>query len=296
MNNDYVLITAARNEENYIEKTIQAVISQIVLPKKWVIVSDGSTDRTEEIVNNYAAKYNFIDLVKTSGDPERNFGSKAKAVNFGYSRLKAIDYQFVGNLDADVSFDSSYYEDILSKFQQNKNLGIAGGIRYDLFHGKFKKMNCSRNSVGGPIQLFRRSCYEEIGGYIPLEFGGIDAVAEIMARMHGWEVESFPKQVVYHYRTTGTATKNILRVRFYDGVNCYLIGYHPLFQTLRVVYRMFDKPYIIGSLVWICGYFWASIKKYKRPLSDELVQFLRSEQLKRLGSIVSRGKSHYFWM
>ena len=118
----YVLITAARNEEAYIEKTINSVISQTILPRKWVIVSDGSTDRTDQIVNKYAAKHDFIQLVHISGSTQRNFRSKVNAINIGYERLKHIEYEFIGILDADVSFKSDYFESILREFQKNPKL------------------------------------------------------------------------------------------------------------------------------------------------------------------------------
>jgi glycosyltransferase involved in cell wall biosynthesis len=287
---NYVLITPARNEEAYIEKTIQAVIFQTVLPKKWVIVSDGSIDRTDEIVNNYVAKHNFMELVKTSGYAKRNFGSKNKAINLGYTLLKDIEYEYIGNLDADVSFDSSYYENILSKFQSNKKIGIAGGVRYDLCNGKFEKVIRSRNSVAGAFQLFRCECYETIGGYISLKYGGMDAVAEIMARMHGWKVESFPEIEVFHYRPTGTGTGNILNARFRNGVRDYLIGYHPLFQTLRVLRRTLKRRFLIGSFCWMCGYYWAALLRYKRPVSDDFIKYLRSEQITRLRSVFFTAK------
>lgn len=282
----YVLITPARNEEAFIEKTIQAVIAQTVLPKKWVIVSDGSIDRTDEIVNQYAEKHDFISLVRRSGDQERNFGSKVKAFEFGYDRLRELEFDFVGNLDADVSFNSTYYEGVLSEFQDNPQLGLAGGIRYDFHNGRFHRLPCSRNSVGGPVQLFRRQCYESIGGYLPLEHGGIDAVAETMARMHGWEVESFPELEVYHYRRTGTASEGVLRARFRSGIRAYLIGYHVLFEISRGILRLLRQPPIIGSLAMLSGFGWASLKRYDRPVSDDFVRYLRSEQLARLRSVI----------
>jgi len=293
----YVLITAARNEEVYIEKTIQSVISQTVLPQKWVIVSDGSTDRTDEIVKDYAKKNDFIELVQKPSDSDRNFGSKAKAIKLGYERLKELKYEYIGNLDADVSFDSLYYENILKKFWYNKKLGIAGGIRYDLCNGKFKKIISARNSVGGPFQLFRRECYETIGGYSPLKYGGIDAVAEIKARMYGWEVKSFPEDIVYHHRCTGTAKGSTINAAFRAGIRDYLIGYHPLFQTVRcLLYRTLHKPYLLYGIVWMSGYVWASFHRYKRPVSDDFVKYLRTEQLMRLQTVFFTPKDNILKM
>lgn len=284
----YVLITAARNEESYIEKTIRSVVSQTLLPKKWVIVSDGSTDRTDEIVKSYASKYDFILLLHRSADKERNYGSKAKALQLAYEQLTDLDFDFVGNLDADVSFDSNYYEGVLKKFDENERLGLTGGIRFDLRDEQFWKVHCARNSVGGPFQLFRRQCYEEIGGYRPLQFGTVDSVAETMVRMHGWEVEHFPEFKVYHYRWTGASGTGIVGARFKVGAQNFSIGYHPLFQIARCVSRLFQYPPVIGSLSELAGYFWTSLKRRKREVPEDFVRYLRSEQLARLRSALLR--------
>ena len=282
----YVLITAARNEEDYIERTIRSVIAQTILPAKWVVVSDGSTDRTDEIVKRYADTYDFILLLHRSADQERNYGSKAKALKLAYEQLTGLAYDFIGNLDADVSFDSAYYEGVLKKLKENERLGIAGGIRFDFFDGRFRRVHCAHNSVGGPFQLFRRQCYEEIGGYQPLRFGTIDSVAETMARMCGWDVEHFPEFKVYHYRCTGTAGGGLARARFKVGAQNYSIGYHPLFQTVRCLSRLFHYPPLIGSLSELAGYFWAFLKRREREVSDDFVWYLRAEQLGRLRSIL----------
>jgi len=284
----YVLITAARNEEAYIEKTISSVIAQTILPAKWVIVSDGSTDHTDEIVKQYADSHDFILLLRRSADQKRNYGGKAKSFKFGYEQLTDLEFDFVGNLDADVSFDPKYYEGVLSKFDANERLGVVGGLRFDLYKGRFQKIRPALNSAGGPTQFFRRQCYEETGGYLPLRFGGLDTVAETMARMHGWEVETFPDLEVYHYRFTGTAGGGLLRAKFKAGVLAYSVGYYPLFELARCVSRLLDQPPVVGSLSLLAGYCWASLKRYERQVPDDFVQYLRSEQMARLRSLLRR--------
>lgn len=130
-------------------------------------------------------KHDLIELRSHSGDSERTFGSKARAFNPGLKSTENVSHEFVGNLDADISFGPSYYEDILLKFRENHKLGIAGGVRNELVRGKFVKIRRARNSVAGAFQLFRRKCLEDIGGYVPSSYGGIDTIAEIMARKHG---------------------------------------------------------------------------------------------------------------
>ncbi len=288
----YVLITPARNEEEYIEKTIQSVISQTVLPEKWIIVSDGSTDRTDEIAGTYADKYSFIELVTASSDHKRNFGSKVKAFNAGYAHLGQTHYSFIGNLDADVSFDPGYYESILKEFDRNPRLGLTGGIIQELINGEYVSQNISRNSCAGAIQLFRRECFEKIGGYIELPYGGIDAAAEIMVRMHGWEVETLPAYKVLHHRRVATTSEHICRARFRQGIMFHLLGYHPFFQFMRCLNQVLQKPYIIGSICMFFGFWWSHVRRYPRTVPDDMIRFLRKEQMQRLVGLLS-GEDQY---
>jgi len=281
----YVLITAARNEEAYIEKTIKSVISQTILPKKWVIVSDDSTDQTDEIVQNFAIKYDFIELLRIEREGIRNFASKVYAINAGYKKLKHEDYKFIGNLDADIIISPSYYENVLEKFVENLKLGIAGGIIFENLGKYLNPQHISQSwSVAGAIQMFRRKCYEDIGGYFPSKCGGIDAIAEVMARMHGWKVKSFSDIKALHIKRTGTKNKSIYSSMFFLGIQNYFLGYHPLFELAKCLYRLLENPYILGSILVICGYFWAWINRKKRELPPDFINYLRTEQLLRMKS------------
>lgn len=282
----YILITAAKNEEAYIEKTIQSVLDQTILPIKWVIVSDGSTDRTEEIVSQYALKYDFIELVSTDSVQQRNFKSKVRAITANYERVKNIPHDYVGILDADVSFDAHYYGSIMEKFKQNPKLGIAGGILFDRHKGKYIKQGISTDwSVSGPIQMFRRGCYEQVGGYIPVQ-SGEDSVAEVMARMRGWKVKTFTDVLVFHHRPTGGEKDSFWKILFNQGINDYLLGYHFAFFFARCISRVTMKPYILGSLAMLCGYCWTWMHGTKRQVSSEFVQYRRKEQMQRLWSFL----------
>jgi glycosyltransferase involved in cell wall biosynthesis len=285
-NKPYVLITSARNEEDYIETTIRAVLSQTVLPARWVIVSDGSTDRTEEIVNSYASRHGFIKLLRLARDGRNSFSSKVKAIIAGCEQLKEIDYAFIGNLDADVSFDSEYYEKILARFQENPGLGIAGGIILELVNSRYIRQNLSRNSVAGAIQMFRRRCFEKIGGYVPLELGGEDAVMEVLARKYYWKVQTFPELKVFHHRRVATGkNRSMLAAKFREGRRDYLLGYHPLFYAAVCIYRAIDRPYLLGGVLRMCGYCWSILMREKRPVSVDFIKYLRREQMSRLKSL-----------
>ncbi|MBN2106728.1 MAG: glycosyltransferase [Deltaproteobacteria bacterium] len=278
----YVLITPAKNEEAHIEKTIVSVLAQTALPLRWVIVSDGSADRTDAIVKKYSTEYPFIKLLRREVEGERNFSSKAFAFNAGYEEVKILAFDFIGNLDADISFQRDYFEILINEFSKNKRLGLAGGKIFELINGTFVGQHISDDSVAGAVQLFRKECFEKIGGYLPLAGGCIDAVTEIKARQLGFLVQTFPEVKVLHHRRVAGAGGQLFKSRFKQGINFYLIGYHPVFIVLRVAYKINDPPFLISNLLRLFGYCWAYLHRYKRPVDKTLVAFIRQEQMEKL--------------
>ncbi len=286
-NKRYVLITAAKNEEKYIARAINAVVGQTVLPKRWVIVDDGSTDNTRDIVREYASVYEFISIIHLNAGTKANFGSQVRAINIGYGEVSSIGYDFIGNMDADVSFDSDYYERILRNFAADTQLGLAGGFIYEESNGRFesRKFNTVR-SVAHAVHLFRRECFESIGGYIPLPFGGSDTVAEDMARMKGWKVRSFPEILVYHHRKT-CGVEGVLKGGFRQGLMDYSIGCHPLFEILKCGARWKSSPLFLYAGLRLIGFLWASVKDDKRIVPVDFVRYLREEQLSRIRGFIN---------
>lgn len=280
---DYVIVSAARNEEAYLENTIESVVSQTVLPRQWIIVSDGSTDGTDEIVRRHASRHPFIRLITQPPGGGRSFGSKANAVNLGYGQARSIPHDFVAVLDADVSFNSTYYENIMKRFEEDSRLGIAGGILLDKIDGRFVRQTISLDwSVSGPIQMFRRECFEAIGGYRPLPHGGIDAVAEMDARMRGWKVRTFTDQEVLHLRRTGAEKGGPMKTCFRDGIKEYGYGCHPAFVCVKALSRIMDTPLLLGSLLRIAGYGAAWMRHEPPVLSPEFISSVRREQWARM--------------
>lgn len=285
----YVLITPARNEATFIELTIQSVIAQTVLPVKWVIVSDGSTDGTDEIVQKYLANHDWIELVRLPERAQRNFAGKATAFNAGYARAAGLRYEVIGNLDADLSFDPGYFEFLMGKFAENARLGVGGtpfvegGRHYD-----YRFTNIEH--VSGACQLFRRDCFDGIGGYLPIKGGGIDWTAVTTARMKGWQTRTFTEKTCLHHRTMGTGSASRLKGILRHGQkDCYLGG-HPVWQIVRSGYQMTRRPYVIGGLFLLMGYFWAFLRRAERPISEELVRFHRAEQIARLKGLFRKGR------
>ena len=278
----YILITAARNEEAYIEGTIRSVIAQTHLPLRWLIISDGSTDRTDEIVARYAAENPFIELMRASADRTRNFGSKARAINAGYEKLRTLETAFVGILDADVTFEPSYYAGVLRKFAEHPRLGLAGGVLFDRMGDRFvPQISDPRWSVSGPIQMFRKECFDAIGGYLEVR-GGIDAAAEVMARMKGWQVRAFQDLYVWHHRQTGTEQRGLCAVFFHRGLEDYQLGYHFLFFIGHILRRLREKPWVLGSLLMLAGYLWAFLQRAPRKVTKEFIRHLHNEQWARM--------------
>lgn len=288
MQYDYVLITPARNEEAYIVKTLKSVITQTVLPKKWVIISDGSTDRTDEMVLQYASEHEWIEFIRLPVRKERNFAAKVHAFNAGYERVKNTPYDIIGNVDADISFGEDFFEYLVSQFERNPDLGCAGTHYIEGAFHSFKDSYINVNHVNGQCQLFRRRCFEEIGGYVPNRGGGIDWVAVTTVRMKGWQTYSFSERTYTHYRAMGTAESNILSSRYRYGRKDYFLGGHPLWEIFRGLFQMAKKPYVIGGLALLYGYFLAYIKQTERPISKELMGFHRGEQMQRLRQLLSQ--------
>jgi biofilm PGA synthesis N-glycosyltransferase PgaC len=280
----YVLITPARNEERFIAKTLDSMVAQSLLPERWVILDDGSTDRTAEIVESYAKRHPWIELVRRPQHLDRSFAGKVHAFNAGLERVQSLEFEVLGNLDADLSFDQDYLAFLIRKFSDDPGLGVAGTPftedgGYDTARHSFE----GENYVAGGCQLFRRKCFEEIGGYVPNRAGGIDWIAVMSARMKGWKVRSFPEKRFHHYRTLGTAQRGTFGANFDYGERAYYLGGSPVWHIFRVAYRLPRKP--IGSLALLVGYCWAAIRRMERPVSPEMIRFYRREQMKKLRAI-----------
>jgi biofilm PGA synthesis N-glycosyltransferase PgaC len=283
----YVLITPARNEADFIELTIRSVIAQTVRPLKWVIVDDASTDRTPEIVASYAAANPWIELVRMPERRERSFAGKANAVNTGRERLGELSYRVIGNLDADISFEPDYFEFLMNKFGENSRLGVAG-TAFQEGKPSYNYEFVGLEHVSGMCQMFRRECFEDIGGYPVIKSGGIDLIAVLSARAKGWETRTFVEKSFLHHRSQSGASHTGLRERIHAGRKDYLLGNHPAWEVFRSVYQMGHKPYIVGGFLVLCSYMWNLFSGVKRTIPEDLMALRRREQMARLKSIVQR--------
>jgi len=281
----YVLITPARNEATFIGHTIEAVINQTVRPIKWVIVSDGSTDGTDEVIKKYLPDNPWIELMRTPERKERHFAGKVRAFNTGYARVQGLNYSVIGNLDADITFDAEYFAFLMSKFAEYRDLGVAGTPFQEECH-QYDYRFTSIEHVSGACQLFRKECFEDIGGYTPIETGGVDLVAVITARMRGWRTRTFLEKVCFHHRKMGTANHTVLKNAFNGGKTDYTHGCCGTWQLFRCGYQMTRSPVILGGMLCLVGFGWAAVTRMERVVSKEVVRFRRAEQMRRLTSFV----------
>jgi glycosyltransferase involved in cell wall biosynthesis len=285
----YALVSPARNEEAFIELTLQSVVAQTHRPVRWIVVSDGSTDGTDEIVKRYTAQHDWIELLRLPERKERHFGGKVHCFNAGFARLADVDYDIVGSLDADLSFAPGYFEFLMQRFAEDPRLGLAGtpfeedGKTYDYRY-------TSKEHVSGACQLFRKKCFADIGGYVPLKGGGIDSVAVMTARMRGWHTQCFTEFTTHHHRPMGTGAGNSrLSASYRLGQRAYRLGWHPAWQVFRSVYQMTRQPYFVGGAALLAGYGAAMFHREERPISQELIDFQRRDQMARMRKFFKLG-------
>jgi poly-beta-1,6-N-acetyl-D-glucosamine synthase len=237
------------------------------------------------IVEKYLKDFPWIELLRRPNRPDRSFTGKALAVNSALEHVAALRFDVVGNLDADVSFEPDYMEFLLGKFAVDPELGVAGTPFTENGYDSSKDSFEGGNYVAGPCQLFRWSCFHDIGGYVQSHCGGVDWIAVMQARMQGWKVRSFSEKRFHHHRPMGTAEKGKIAALFAYGRKDYYLGGSPVWQLFRVTYRMAKKPYVIGGLTLLAGYTWAAVLRTKRPVSPELVRFHRHDQMQKLRAI-----------
>jgi biofilm PGA synthesis N-glycosyltransferase PgaC len=282
-----LLVTPARNEARHIEKTIRSMVTQNVHPTKWVIVNDGSTDETPQIIDKYTSQYPWIERLDMPVRRDRNFGAKANSFNTACKAAGCMQYDVVGNIDADISFEPDFLEFLLSKLAEDTSLGVAGTPfleegGYDSATDSFE----GENYVSGQCQLFRRKCLEEVGGYVPNKAGGIDWIAVMTARMKGWKTRSFREKRFFHHRVLGTADRGPLKAFYAYGQKDYYLGGSVVWELFRVTYRIVKQPLLVGGLALGAGFLSAAISRMPRAVSNELMQFHRREQMNKLKAIL----------
>ena len=283
----YVLVTPARNEEEFIQRTLDSVIKQTVLPKEWIILSDGSTDGTDTLVESTIAANPWIRLIKL---PQRDHPSWSAVVDntmLGVQSIACENYSFIGLLDADLEFQPKYFEQLISKFHSDPKLGLSGGNAVDI--GR-PKTYVPRNlqEVPGAVQFFSRECFESLGGIIALPEGGWDALTAAVARQKGFKTQLAAELFVDHLKPNNITSGNLIKRKWQRGVRDYALGYHPVFEFVKCIDLVREKPYLLSAIIWFSGFLSCHIQRRKRMLDTDLIQSIQSEQKRRLASILTK--------
>jgi poly-beta-1,6-N-acetyl-D-glucosamine synthase len=277
----YVIITPVKDEEAFIGETISSVIGQSLCPIQWVIVNDGSSDQTEEIVQNAAIQHSWILLVGLPPRGDRSFSAVVHATAAGVSALTVADYHYIGLLDSDVRFEKDYFKKVIKHFEASPNLGLGGGMVVDPGQRK-DRLPRNRQDVPGAAQFFRRECFERLGGLIAIPEGGWDALTCVRARMLGYETRLFTDLVVDHLKPRNIAEGGVLQRKWRMGIRDYALGYHLVFEVFKCIGRLAEFPPIAGAFAWLAGYFGAGLSRRKRLIPDDLIRFNQAEQRERL--------------
>ncbi|MFZ6730531.1 glycosyltransferase [Undibacterium sp. Ji42W] len=287
-----VIIAPVRDEADLIRLTLDSMVAQTVKPVEWIIVDDGSQDGTADIVREYSAKYPFIRLVQR---PDRGFrkvgGGVVAAFKFGITQIAHQEYEYIAKLDGDMSFGPRYLECMFEQFAQEPKLAAVSGKVYREEEGQKIEEIIIDEHVAGQFKLYRRTAFEEIGGFVEeVLWDGIDVHT---ARMMGWTTKSFlhPDAILMHHRLMGSSDKNVYRGRLRWGRGIWFMGYHPLYALASGIFRMREKPFVIGGLLIIAGYLGAAIRRAPRYENPEFRKHLHRWQLGQIKKLFSGPKN-----
>jgi len=277
----YIVITPVRDEAPYIARTISSVLGQTVLPQQWIVVDDGSTDGTGEILDSYARQHSWLTVIHRSNRGYRAAGSGVmEAFHAGYSHADE-GWDFLVKLDGDLSFPAEYFEECFEKFRGESSLGIGGGTICQLEDGQLRV-----DSVGDPpfhvrgaTKIYRRACWESIG--LPVKAPGWDTIDEMRANLHGWTTRTFPELKLVQHKPTGAAAGKWADA-YKNGRANYMTGYHAAFMLAKCAKRAFRKPLFVEATALLVGYSSGYLRRIPQLADEATIRYVRQQQLRRL--------------
>jgi len=264
--------------------TLESVAAQTVPPALWVIVDDGSTDGSSQILDRYAAKHDFIRVVRREDRGRRSVGPGViDAFYAGYDTIEPGGYAYLCKLDLDLDLPARYFERLMELMEADSRLGSCSGKPYFRDeHGNWRREVCGDEMSVGMTKFMRRVCFEAIGGFErAVMWDGIDCHR---ARMLGWKAGSFdePELRFEHLRPMGSSDKGILRGRMRHGYGQYYMGSSLAFVTASALYRLASRPRVLGALAMWLGYVWSLLKREPRLNDPAFRRFLRRYQWQAL--------------
>ena len=275
---DHVIIIPARNEAAFIEQTLTSLMEQTRAPDRVLVVDDGSEDATAAIVDAFAGRHPSVSLLRGAKFAERRY-KVVDVFNQAYDEVKAQDFAYVSKIDADQLFPKDYFETLLGIMDADPSIAVGCGTLYETINGKLEPWRTPPNHVPGALKTYRKSVFDEIGGFIPIL--GWDIIDLVKVRSLGYRNIALADLKVIHRRRHASAG-GILKGNVRMGRGAYAIGSHPLFALGRSVYRMLEPPYILAGLAFGYGYLKSWIARGEQIADRDLIAALRSEQLYRL--------------
>ena len=285
MNNTkcYVLISPCRNEADYMRQTLDTVIAQSIRPTKWVIVDDGSTDATPQILAEYAEKHDWINIVTRADRGHRAVGPGViEAFYVGYETIKPDDYNYLCKLDLDLRLPSRYFEILMERMDANPRIATCSGKAYIEKNGHLLYERHGDETSLGMTKFYRVSCFKAIGGFVhEVMWDGIDCHR---CRMLGWIACSWdePELRFIHLRPEGSSQQSVYTGRIRHGYGQYYMGTSLLYMTASAIYRLNEKPYVLGSLANMWGWIRSALQGKPRYDDLEFRRFLRRYQMRSL--------------
>ena len=260
----YIVVTPAKDEVRHIERTLQSVVAQTHRPLMWIVVDDGSSDGTSEVVAKYAEAHSFIRHLRAERVTSRATGTaEVLAFHRGFELVRNEDYECIVKLDADLSFNPDYFERLLTHFHQDPKLGIASGVYLENRSGEeWMEIEMPTYHAAGASKVIRKQCFAEIGCFI--EERGWDTVDEIRAIARGWHTGHFRELQMKHWKPEGTGM-GLLRTNYMHGEIYQRTRGDILFFAMKVLRRMTEKPRIAGGLSMAWGYLHAFLTR-REPL------------------------------
>jgi glycosyltransferase involved in cell wall biosynthesis len=279
----YVLISPCRDEARYMRETLESVVSQSIRPAKWIIVDDGSTDSTPQILAEYQARHDWIELVTRRDRGARAVGPGViDAFYAGYDTIGVVEYDYLCKLDLDLRLPRRYFEILMRRMAENPRIATCSGKPYLEEHGSIIDEGYGDDTSVGQSKFYRVSCFRAIGGFVrEVMWDGIDCHR---CRMNGWIACSWddPELRFIHLRPMGSSQQNIFRGRMRHGYGQYFMGTGFIYMTASALYRMNKKPYVIGSIAMLWGYVKSMLEGKPRYGDPAFKKFLRRYQWRAL--------------
>ncbi len=279
----YVLISPCRDEADYMRKTLDSVIAQTLRPTRWVIVDDGSTDATPDILADYAARHDWIQIVRKPNRGARAVGPGViEAFYFGLDQVALADFAYLCKLDLDLDLPPRYFETLIDRMEAAPRLGSCSGKPWFRQNGRWISEKCGDEMSVGMTKFYRRACFEQIGGFVREVMW--DAIDCHKSRQLGWTVASWdgPDLRFEHLRPMGSSQQSIWTGRRRHGFGQYYMGSDPLYFLATAVYRMAHPPYVLGGLATLQGYLAAWWQGAPQHGDADLRAFVRAYQRRAL--------------